>query len=115
LFQTYSTEHKRKQGGIAVATPIKCTCFFGSHEGWGWSESHHINGNDPVGSLLTYVQNFSTLMDNFRRPLLAKDRYMIGVRVAYRGSDGAIRSSAFKFQPAKYPAPCRNRLPSTHA
>jgi len=86
-----------------VSTPIKCTAFFGSDEGWGWSESHHINANDPVGSLLPFLQAFDGLMVTFRRPLLGKDRYMVGARVAYRGSDGSIRSSALKYQPAKYP------------
>jgi len=91
-----------------VPTNIKCTAFFSSDDGWGWSESHHIQGSDSPGPLLPFMQNFSALILNQRRPLLAKDRYCVGVRVAYRTADGRVASSANKYQPAVYPGNQRN-------
>jgi hypothetical protein len=87
-----------------MAVPIRCTAFFGSDEGRGWSETHVINAPDTPGELLTYLQNFKLLMDAQRRPLLGSDCRLEGLRVSYPTASGVIASSAYKYQPFAYPA-----------
>lgn len=82
---------------------IRVTTFFGSDAGRGWSESHSILGDDPVGNLLPYVQQWKGILDNFRIPLLAADRYCRGFRVAYPTANGTIASSPFRYTPNQYP------------
>lgn len=86
-----------------MPTIIKCTAFFGSDAGHGWSESHFVPGGNPPVVLLDYIQSFKTLMDNFRRPLLGKDCYIKGLRVSYKTDTGAIASSAYRYTPYSYP------------
>lgn len=82
---------------------VAFTAFFGSDSGRGWSETHHRNLTDPAPELLAPLQNFKTLMDNFRRPMLGRDRYLQGLRASYRTASGAIASSAIKYTPLAYP------------
>jgi hypothetical protein len=92
-----------------MPTNIKCVAFFGSDEGFGWSEKHDIQGDDPPGDLLPFLIAFKTLMVNYRRPLLGMDCYLRGLRVSYATASGVIRSSADRFQPLLYPG---NQRPS---
>ena len=105
--QTYCTRDNRGQGGFAVPTPIKCTAFFGSNDGWGWSETHHILSADPVGNLNPYLLAFQAVMEFSRMPLLAKDRYLAGLRVSYRTATGVIAAAPVKFNPFKRPGNTR--------
>jgi len=90
-----------------MPVPIACTAFFGSDEGYGWSETHHISASTPVTDLLPFLTNFDALMNNQRRPLLARDCHLDGIRVAYRTGTGAIASSARRYQPSVYPTNTR--------
>jgi len=87
---------------------LQCTAYFGSDAGRGWSESHHLEVATPVGDLLPYLQSFKTLNDNFRRPLLGKDRYLAGLKVSYPTDDGNIASAAYRYQPVAYPGNTRD-------
>lgn len=87
-----------------MAVPIKCLAIFGSDEGRGWSEKHVINAPDVPGELLTYLQNYKTLIDSFRRPLLGQDCRVEKLRVSYPTASGAIASSAFEYSPYARPA-----------
>lgn len=87
-----------------MPTPIKCTAFFGSDEGWGWSESHHILSTDPVGALNPYLLAFEAVMTFFRLPLLARDRFLVGLRVSYKTPTLRIASAPIKYNPFKRPA-----------
>lgn len=80
-----------------------CTAYFGSNAGRGWSESHQLSLTTPVGQLLSVLQNFRTIMEQFRRPLLASDRYLKGLKVSYPTDTGDLASSPFRYQPYMYP------------
>jgi len=86
-----------------MPTPLKCTAFFGSDDGWGWSETHHKLADTIVGPLAPYLANFDGLMRDKRRPLLGRDRYIQGVRVSYRTATGAIASGSLRYTPLLYP------------
>lgn len=87
-----------------MATNVRCTAFFGSDDGWGWSETHtKAVGTEPT-NLLPILQDFKSLIDQFRVPLLAKDRYVVGIRVAFGVRATGIRSSPFVYEPKKYPS-----------
>lgn len=85
-----------------MPTTVKCTAMFGSDEGWGWSESHCIEADDVPGPLLPYLQAFDQLIQDKRRPLLGKDRYITGLRVSFRTTTGGIASSNKRFAPLLY-------------
>lgn len=80
-----------------------CTAYFGSDAGRGWSESHQLSISTPVGNLLPVLQNFRTLIDQFRKPLLARDRYLKGLKVSYPTETGDLASAPFRYQPRLYP------------
>jgi hypothetical protein len=86
-----------------VPVTLKCTAFFGSDEGRGWSESHCLSQPDPPANLLFYMQQFKVLLDDKRRPLLGKDCRLEGLRVSYETAAGEIASSPFKYTPFAYP------------
>lgn len=86
-----------------MPVPIKCTAFFGSDQGWGWSETHHVLGDDPPGPLGPFMTAFKGLIDDKRRPLLGRDRYVAGLRVSFQTSTGGIASSAFRYAPLLFP------------
>jgi len=83
---------------------VKCTAFFGSDAGRGWSESHFTPGGSPGFDLLPYLDAFKSLNDNYRRPLLGSDCYLKGLRVSYPTDTGMIASSGFRYSPFSYPA-----------
>jgi hypothetical protein len=87
-----------------VATPVQCTAFFGSDSGKGWSESHHLLSPVDPGDLLPILQDFKTLIDNQRRPLLGSDCYVKGLRVSYPTASGSIASSPYRYTPYSYPS-----------
>lgn len=84
-----------------MPTPVKCIAWFASDDGYGWLEEHHILAGDPPGDLLPLTLAFDTLMTNFRRPLLARDRTLEGIRLSYETPTGAIASSPLWYTPAK--------------
>jgi len=83
---------------------LKCTAFFRSDAGKGWSESHYREIPTPAGSLLPYVTAFAQLQEQFRVPLLSADCCLQAVRVSYETLTGAIASSPIKYAPVKRPA-----------
>lgn len=87
-----------------MPTPIHCLAWFASDDGYGFSESHWILGPDDVGDLLPFTLAFDDLMSNKRRPMLAKDRVLEGIRISYTTSTGAIASSPLWYSPPKSPA-----------
>lgn len=82
---------------------VTFTAYFGSDAGRGWSESHKKFYGDTPGDLLPLMNAFKSLMDGFRRPLLASDRYLKGLKVSYPSADRGIASSAYRYQPRSYP------------
>lgn len=87
-----------------MPVPLKCTAFFQSDAGKGWSESHYRNITTPVGDLLPLLSAFQALIETLRVPLLAADCFLKAVRISYRTDTGAIASSPFKYAPVKRPA-----------
>lgn len=86
-----------------MPTYIKCQAFFGSDEGRGWSEAHHLSVSTPPSDLLPTLQGFKTLIENYRRPLLGRDRYIKGYRVSYPTASGTLASSPFRYNQLLYP------------
>lgn len=86
-----------------MATNIKCTAFFGSDDGWGWSETHHKAVSVEPSNLLPVLTSFKALVDQFRVPMLGKDRYVVGLRVAYGTRATGIKSSPYWYEPPRYP------------
>lgn len=86
------------------ATVLRCTAFFGSNEGKGWSETHDRNLDTVPSSLLTYLQDFKGLMEATRVPLLGMDCRLEALRVSYKTATGATKSSPFKYSKFVYPS-----------
>lgn len=78
---------------------IRLTAFFRDDDGHGWSETHDKDGGSSVTSLVTYLANFNTLMQSFRRPLLSGDAYYIGCRASYKTADGTIAGDNIELDP----------------
>ena len=91
-------------------TIVRCTAFFGSDEGKGWSESHDQSYPDAPSNLLVTMQAFKTLMENKRVPLLGLDCRLEAIRVSFKTTTGAVKSSPFKYSQFVYPS---NKEPST--
>ena len=83
---------------------LKCTAFFQSDAGKGWSESHYREIPTPAGSLLPYISAFNAMMEGARVPLLAADCFLKATRVSYPTVTGNIASSPFKYAPVRRPA-----------
>lgn len=91
------------------AVVLRCTAFFGSDEGKGWSETHDRFFSDVPANLLTPMQDFKTLMENKRVPLLGMDCRLEAVRVSFKTLTGGTKSSPFKYSAFVYPS---NKEPS---
>lgn len=88
-------------------TVLRCTAFFGSDEGKGFSETHDRLLSDTPSNLLTYMQDFKTLIENKRVPLLGKDVRLEAIRVSFKTASGATKSSPYKYSQFKYPSNTR--------
>jgi hypothetical protein len=86
-----------------MAQAIACTAYFGSNAGRGWSETYHLALPSPTPSLIPILGAFLGLMNDFRRPLLGKDRYLKGLKVSCPTPTGAIQSVPFRYSPFLYP------------
>lgn len=82
---------------------VRFQIFFGSDDGWGWSEMHHKTVSVVPGDLLPLLQAFKIIVDDKRRPLLGRDRFIKGLRVSYPTATGGVASSAFRYAPVLYP------------
>lgn len=69
---------------------VRLTAFFKDDDGHGWSETHDKSGGEAITSLTSYLTNFNTLMETFRRPLLGGDAFYLGCRASYKTAAGAI-------------------------
>lgn len=78
---------------------VRLTAFFKDDDGNGWSETHDKDGGSSVTSLTSYLQNFNTLMQTLRRPLLGGDAFYIGCRGSYRTGSGAIAGDNILLDP----------------
>lgn len=67
---------------------IRLTAFFKDDDGHGWSETHDKDGGSSITSLSSYLDAFNSLMQSYRRPLLAGDAFYIGCRASYKAADG---------------------------
>jgi hypothetical protein len=87
-----------------MATNVRYFAVFGSDDGYGWSEMHcKASGADPA-NLQPLLADFKALIEQFRVPLLASDRYLMGIKVAYGNRKTGIHSSPFVYDPPKYPS-----------
>lgn len=79
-----------------------CEIFFGSDAGRGWAEGHHITVSEPLNLSPVYVA-FKNMVDTFRKPLLAADRYIKGLKISVPTPLGDIASVPFKYAPVGRP------------
>src|SRR5436190_23112871 len=78
---------------------VRLTAFFKDDDGHGWSETHDKDGGGAITSLPSYITNFNTLMQTFRRPLLGGDALYIGCRGSYKTVNGAIAGDKILLDP----------------
>jgi hypothetical protein len=78
---------------------IRLTAFFKDDDGHGWSETHDKDGGASVTSLTSFLAAFNSLMQSFRRPLLAGDAFYLGCRASYRTVSGAIAGDNVELDP----------------
>jgi hypothetical protein len=78
---------------------VRLTAFFRDDDGHGWSETHDKDGGSTITSLTTFLVNFNTLMQTFRRPMLSGDAYYIGCRGSYRTANGTIAGDNLLLDP----------------
>jgi hypothetical protein len=72
---------------------VKLTGFFLTDDGYGWSETHVVNGGSGDPALSTILATFDTVMKDKRRPLLGRDAKYIGCRASYRTETRKIASA----------------------
>ena len=80
-----------------------CEIFFGSDAGRGWAEGHHVQVTTPLNLSPVFVA-FKEMVDTFRKPLLAADRYLKGLKISVPTPTGDIASVPFKYAPVGYPS-----------
>lgn len=78
---------------------VRLTAFFKDDDGHGWSESHDKDGGPGNPALTTFLSNFNTLMDTFRRPMLGGDAFYLGCRASYKTTTGAIAGDNIEKDP----------------
>lgn len=78
---------------------VRLTGFFRDDDGHGWSETHDKDGGSSITSLTTFITNFNTLMQTFRRPLLGGDAFYIGCRGSYKTANGAVAGDNILLDP----------------
>lgn len=83
---------------------VRYQAFFQSDDGWGWSEMHHKNFGAPPSNLLAELQSFKALIENYRIPMLARDRSCVGLRVSYGTDAIGVKSSPFRYDTPRFPA-----------
>jgi len=86
-----------------MAVTAFCEIFFGSDAGRGWAEGHHIVVTTPL-NLGPVFSAFKTLVDTFRKPLLANDRYIKGLKVSAPTPLGDIASAPYRYAPVGRPS-----------
>lgn len=79
---------------------IRCTAFFKDDDGHGWSETHDRFDGTSSPSLGSLLANFNSLMETFRRPLLAGDAYYIGCRASYKTAQNTTAGDNIEKDPA---------------
>jgi hypothetical protein len=78
---------------------VKLTGFFFTDDGWGWSESHHVDGGSVINSLAPFLNVWSGILQNQRRPMLGTNAYIMGARASYRTSTGKIAAAPQRYTP----------------
>lgn len=87
-----------------MPTPVRLTAMFNSDEGRGFSESHIKQYDNPPGNLQPVLADYKAFIEQFRIPLLARDRYCYGLKVSYGTRKDGIKSSPFVYDKPRYPA-----------
>ncbi len=78
---------------------VRLTVFFQSDDGWGWSETHHKDGGAQINNLGQFLNDFSAIVQNNRRPLLGRDQYIYAARASYPTVTGEIASAVLRYNP----------------
>lgn len=78
---------------------VRLTAFFKDDDGHGWSETHDKDGGASITSLTSFLTAFHSLMQTFRRPLLAGDAFYLGCRASYKTADGTIAGDNIELDP----------------
>lgn len=78
---------------------VRLTAFFKDDDGHGWSEQHDKDGGAAITSLTTFLNNFHSLMQTSRRPLLAGDAFYLGCRASYKTPSGAVAGDNIELDP----------------
>jgi hypothetical protein len=78
---------------------VRLTAFFKDDDGHGWQETHDKDGGASITSLTTFLTNFNSLMQTFRRPLLGGDAFYLGCRASYKTDSGAIAGDNVELDP----------------
>lgn len=89
-----------------MPTVLTCSIIMQSDAGHGWSESHKLSVDTVPGSLTPQLSALRALAVNYRRPLLAADCFLKGLRVSYplgTTPKSGVASSGDFFSPPMYP------------